>query len=47
MKLFTPSEFFTGYVIIIGASYYSSSRAALFSEGKDQEDSWDTVTQKA
>ena len=44
IKLFIPSKFLTGYAIIIGALYYSSSSAALFSEGKDQEDSWDTVT---
>ena len=47
IKLFTPSDFLIGYAIIIRTLYYSSSSAALFSEGKDQENSWDTVTQKA
>jgi len=47
IKLFTQSEFLTGHAIIIGASCYSQSGAALFSEGKDQDDSWDTITHKA
>ena len=37
IKLFTPSEFLIGHAIIIGASCYSSSGTALFSEGKDQD----------
>ena len=39
IKLFTPSEFLTGHAIVIGALCYSLSGTALFSKGKDQEDS--------
>ena len=47
IKLFTKSEFLTGHAIIIGASCYSQSGKALFSEGKDSDDEWDTITRKA
>ena len=37
-KLFSPSEFLIGHVIIIGAACYSQSGAALFSVGTDDKD---------
>ena len=46
-KLFSPSEFLIGHVIIIGTACYSQQRAALFLQGKDNEDAWDSIAPKA
>ena len=46
-KMFTPSEFLVGHAIIIGAACYSQSGAALFTAGKEEDDTWDSISPKA
>lgn len=47
IRVFDKSEFIIGHALIIGAACYCQSGSVLFSNGKDKEDSWDSIMMNA
>ena len=47
IKVFDRTEFLIGHALIIGAACYCQSGLVLFNNGKEQDDSWDTIIAKA
>ena len=47
IKIFDKTDFIIGYALIISTACYCQSGSVLFAYGKEQEEAWDTIIQRA